>query len=622
MDRTLRTWTLLCACLALLGAPAGCGSTSGGDGGGTTTPPAEASLAALAVSTGALVPTFDPGTLVYGVGPGFLDGEVTITATAADGGTLEVNGVPTPSGTPSVPIPLPFGVTPVTVVVTSSDGAVTETYTVVLDRQGLSAQEAYVKASNTDGSDYFGYAVAISGDTLVVGAPIESSSATGVNPGPAAEADDGAQQSGAVYVFVRSGTTWTQQAYLKASNADVLDTFGAAVAIDLDTVVVGAMGEDSLATGVNPGPAAEADDGAEEAGAVYVFVRSGTTWTQQAYVKASNTDSMDRFGSSVAIQGDTMVVGAVFEDSAATGANPGAAAEDDDGAENAGAAYVFVRSGGVWAQQAYLKASNTGAGDGFGASVALSGDTLVAGAHGEDGNGTGPNPGPAAEADDSSDGAGAAYVFVRSGTTWAQQAYLKASNTGAGDFFGVAVAASGDTIVVGAPGERSGFSGVEPGPAAEADDSLPSSGAAYVFVRSGTTWSQDAYVKASNPGTSNQFGYAVALEGELIVVGSPYEPSGATGVNPGPAAEADTSAGVAGAVYVYAREAGAWTKHAYVKASNTDSEDRFGFSVRTSGGTIAAGAFGESSAATGVNPGPAAEADDSATAAGAVYVVR
>src|SRR5207244_2147045 len=153
-----------------------------------------------------------------------------------------------------------------------------------------------------------------------------------------------------------------QQAYLKASNAEANDFFGASVAISGDTIVVGATSEDSNATGVN----GDGGNNSEvNSGAAYVFVRSGATWTQQAYLKASNTGGSDFFGGSVAISGDTIVVGATSEDSNATGVNGDGS---NDSELNSGAAYVFVRSGATWTQQAYLKASNTGGSDFFGGS--------------------------------------------------------------------------------------------------------------------------------------------------------------------------------------------------------------------------------------------------------------
>src|SRR2546425_1058073 len=145
----------------------------------------------------------------------------------------------------------------------------------------------------------------ISGDTIVVGAPYEDSSASGVN-GDQGNYNFGGE-FGAAYVFVRNGTTWSQQAYLKASNPDVNDSFGYSVAICSNTVVVGAKEEWSNAIGVNGD---EANNSAQYAGAAYVFIRNGTTWSQQAYLKASNTGVSDRFGHSVAVSGDTVVVGA------------------------------------------------------------------------------------------------------------------------------------------------------------------------------------------------------------------------------------------------------------------------------------------------------------------------
>src|SRR5262249_11891529 len=162
------------------------------------------------------------------------------------------------------------------------------------------SQQAYVKASNISG--YFGTAVAISGDTVVVGAPREASNATGVNGD---QDDTSAPDSGGAYVFVRNGSTWAQQAYLKASNTEAADKFGGAVAISGDTIVVGAIAESSDATGVNGD---QSNNDAQFSGAAYVFFRNGTTWSQQAYLKASNTQTSDQFANSVAVSGDTIVV--------------------------------------------------------------------------------------------------------------------------------------------------------------------------------------------------------------------------------------------------------------------------------------------------------------------------
>jgi uncharacterized repeat protein (TIGR02543 family) len=436
--------------------------------------------------------------------------------------------------------------------------------------EGAWSQQAYLKASNTGAGDNFGCDVAISGDTIVIGAWYENSSATGVNGN---QADNSASASGAAYVFVRTGTTWSQQAYLKASKTGAVDQFGLAVAVSGDTVVVGARGEDSNATGVNGN---QADNSASSSGAAYVFVRSGTTWTQQAYLKASNTEAGDLFGHSVAVSNDTVVVGA-YEDSSAIGVNGD---QSDNSAANAGAAYVFVRSGTTWTQQAYLKASNTGAFDVFGVTVAASGNTLVIGTLGESSSATGVN---GDQMNDLALNSGAAYVFVRSGANWSQQAYLKASNTEAGDYFGVSVAVAGDTVLVGAYGEDSNAAGVN---GIQSNNEAQVSGAAYLFVRSGTTWSQQAYLKPSNTGASDLFGNSVAVSGDTVVVGAPGESSNAMGANGN---QSDNSVGNSGAAYVF------------------DVPAKFTLSVSAvHGSTIGAGDYDVGSTATlavTVNPG-------------------
>jgi hypothetical protein len=368
----------------------------------------------------------------------------------------------------------------------------------------LPTQQAYLKASNTGGSDLFGSSVAISGDTMVVGAYKEASNATGVD---GSQSDNSAAQSGAAYVFVRSGSTWTQQAYLKASNAGAGDQFGFSVAISGDTIVVGAWGQGG---------------GILAFGAAYVFNRKTSAWRQEFCLKASDPGPSDKFGNSVAISGDTIVVGA-----------PGEDRHDPQSTiiqvSESGAAYVFVRSGTTWSQKACLKTSDPRVRDNFGHSVAISGDTMVVSVN-------------------NAFQAGAAYVFVRttpiiSWSTWAQMAYLKASNAEAGDLFGSSVAISGDTMVVGAYREASDATGVN---GSQSDNSAAQSGAAYVFVRSGTTWTQQAYLKASNTGAGDQFGYSVAISGSTVVVGAWGEFSaGVIGD------QADNSAGNSGAGYVF-----------------------------------------------------------------------
>lgn len=458
--------------------------------------------------------------------------------------------------------------------------------------------DGYLKASNTDPLDGFANAVAASGDTLVVGAPWENSSAAGVDGD---QLDNSVSDAGAVYVFVRSSSGWSQQAYLKASNPGSTDEFGYAVAIDGDTLVVGAFSERSNATGVNGN---QADNSLALAGAAYVFVRDGATWTQQAYLKASNTDQGDQFGQTVAISGDTIVVGAYGEDSSATGVDGNQA---NNSASTAGAAYVFVRSGTTWTQQAYLKASNTAAGDRFGTSVGVSGDTIVVGAYGEDSSATGVDGN---QADNSDSQAGAAYVFVRNGETWTQQAYLKASNTSSSDLYGWDAAVSGDTIIVSTPGEDGAGTGVN---GSQTTTGANNSGAAWIYVRNGTSWSQQAHFKSSNSEAGDMFGYRCVIRGDRILVTASEEDSDAVGVG---GDEASNLAEESGAAYLFTRTGATWAQSAYLKASNTNVGDvLFGGALAEE--FVVLGALAEDSNATGIDGD---QLDNTAQSAGAAYV--
>lgn len=395
------------------------------------------------------------------------------------------------------------------------------------------------------------------------------------------------------------------QAYLKASNTGTLtsgDRFGYSVSVSGDTVVVGAYEEDSNATGVNGN---QASNSATNAGAVYVFVKVGGVWSQQAYLKASNTGLGDQFGYSVAISGDTVVVGAFAEDSNATGVNGD---QTNNSAMTSGAAYVFARVGGVWSQQAYLKASNTEQEDRYGYSVSVSGDIVVVGAPEEDSGTMGVNGNGA---NNTAFESGAAYVYVRNAGVWSQQAYLKPLDTWSTDWFGCAVGASGDSVVVGARFENSNAMGVN-GNAFDA--SQLDSGAAYVFVNVAGVWSQQAYLKASNTWGNDQFGTAVAIGGDTVVVGAWGEDSNATGVNGN---QANNDAGASGAAYVYSRSGGVWSQQAYLKASNTQGGDHFAISVAIGGDVVVVGAQNEDGGATGVNGN---DADESVNNGGAAYV--
>ena len=309
----------------------------------------------------------------------------------------------------------------------------------VFVRNGTSwDQQAKLVASDGFAGDSFGSSVAVSGNTVVVAAHGN---------------DDNGDFSGSAYVFVRSGTTWSQQAKLLAADGTPLDALGAsALALSGDTVVAGAHGHPN----------------GDNFGAAYVFVRSGTSWAQQAKLLPTDGEAGDFFGVSVDVSGDTAVVGAFVD------------------GDHSGSAYVFVRSGTVWSQQAKLLGSGTTSH--FGLSVAVSGDTAVVGGGDDDGVG----------------GSGAAWVFVRDGTSWSQQAKMLPSDGALGDQFGGRLAVSGDTAVVGA---------------SQDDDQGKNSGSAYVFRRSGTNWCQQTKLLASDGAQDDWFGaWSVAVSGSTAVV--------------------------------------------------------------------------------------------------------
>ena len=406
-------------------------------------------------------------------------------------------------------------------------------------------QQAYIKASNADDFDFFGQAISLSadGNTLAVGANGEASNAIGID---GIQTDNSASDAGAVYVFTRSGTTWSQQAYIKASNTNADDNFGRAVNLsdDGNTLAVGASGEASNDNGID---ATQTDNSLADAGAVYVFTRSGSAWSQQAYIKASNTDAADYFGAAVSLStdGNTLVVGTPGEDSSSTGIG---GSEVSNNASGAGAVYVFARNGSSWSQRAYIKASNTDAGDNFGNDVSLSadGNTLAVAARYENSNATGINRN---QIDNSASNAGAVYIFTHSGSSWSQQAYIKASNTEAFDYFGEAVSlsADGNRLAVGAYGEASNATGIGGN---QTDNDASDSGAVYVFIRSGTNWSQQAYIKASNTDAADYFGLAVSFSGDgnTLAAAARDEASNALGIG---GDQTDNSATAAGAVYLY-----------------------------------------------------------------------
>lgn len=352
-------------------------------------------------------------------------------------------------------------------------------------------------ANDIRAEDLFGGAVAIEGDTVVVGAWGD-----GYLPNPTLP--------GAVYVYTGYGTG-TPVKLTPSGGGSAGDQFGRAVAIEGNRLVVGANLTDIF--GGNTG-------------AVYVFERdSRGRWSQKARLTAWDARDGDRFGSSVALEGDTLIVGAWGVDDRTT----------KPYTPDVGAAYVYVRnSKGKWVLQAQLKASDRTAEDKFGWDVAMSGNTVVVGAYG------GRVP-----PDIDPDTPGAAYVFVRSGTSWSQQQKLTADPSFVGDNFGSSVAIDGDTLAVGECTFYSTHLGWE-----------NEDGAAYVFTRSGGTWSQQQKLTASDGMVGDNFG-AVALHGDTLAVGAWYDDG-------------------AGAVYLFTRSGGLWTEQAKLVASDRQVGASFG----------------------------------------------
>jgi hypothetical protein len=311
-------------------------------------------------------------------------------------------------------------------------------------------QTQKVRASDPASSQQFGYSVAIDGDVAVVGAPID---------------DTVAFQSGAAYVFRRVGGTWIEEQKLKANDATVGAAIGTAVGVLGDTVFIGAEYDDQR--GWN-------------AGAAYVFERTGGTWIQTQKVFSSDPDDGDAFGSSLSVSGVRALIGAPTDDAAAP-------------SSNRGAAYIFEKSAGVWIQQQKLTASDAGDNDYMGSSVSLDDTTALVSAHA--------HSGPPIHA-------GAAYVFEHQQGAWVQTQELTAGDASLGDAFGVSVALSGDTVVIGA--HTDGDQGI-------------GSGSAYSFQRVGSVWLQTGKLLPLDGSTNTLFGLRSALSGQTAVFSSPAD---------------------------------------------------------------------------------------------------
>lgn len=362
---------------------------------------------------------------------------------------------------------------------------------------------------NEVGNAFFGWSSDVDGDTAVVGAYREPT--------------DGFSRAGAAYVFRNDGAgNWTREARLTAidefGNFDGgnNDRFGQRVAIDGDTLVVGAYFDDDAGT---------------NAGSAYVFVRTGTTWSFQQKLLASDGTDNDRFSVGMAISGDTLFIG-----------SPNDAYDiDGDMVEEgfAGSVYHFTRSAGIWTEQGKLNPGDAEAGQNFGARLSLSGDSLLISASGDD---------------EVAVDAGAGYVFTKQGSNWVEEAKLTTAESDPGDRTGFG-ALSGDTAILGAPnGITTSTTGNK----------------AYVFVRDNGVWTQQATLTGSDPNPGNFFG-PNDIFGDIAVVG----------------ADADDENGVAsGVAYVFKRTGTVWAETAKFFATDTKAYDWFGGGISMSGDTI------------------------------------
>ena len=330
-------------------------------------------------------------------------------------------------------------------------------YVFVRGTGGEWTPQARLTASDPMDGDRFGVAVDVSGDTVVVGARQD---------------DDRGLNSGSAYVFTRDpGDVWSEQAKLTAPDGAAVDAFGAALALDGDTVIVGSRLDDDLGSG---------------SGSATVFTRDGGgSWTFQAKLTASDGGPDDRFGFAVALDGDTAVVGAYL---------------DGPGQTERGAAYAFVRDGGgSWSEQARLSTTDATSVALLGGAVSVDGDTAVVGASANDASGL---------------DSGRAYVFTRDGIgVWSQQSALVGPRAAAEDRFGAAVAVDGDTVVVAARGR---------------DDAAENAGSVYVFTRAAGEWTVRRRFSTSTPVAGDRFGYSIAVNEGKAVVGTLRTPPDAS----------------------------------------------------------------------------------------------
>jgi hypothetical protein len=434
----------------------------------------------------------------------------------------------------------------------------------------LWAQEAFIKPANgfDSSADEFGQSVALSGNSLAVGVPKEDSNQKVITTTVPTSDNSMSTNSGAVYLYRRSGATWNLEAFIKASNMRLGNEFGHSVSLSGDLLAVGSPSDDALQTTITTeGPQGPENSGLSNSGAASIFRRSlsgAPWWTQEAYIKASNAYSGDAFGQQISLFGDTLAVADPKEDSNQTTITNGALASADKSSKDSGAVFLYRRTSAVapyWMAEAYVKAFNTSqstetVGDSFGSSLAVHGNTLAVGAAQEDNSQSTITNGTPTTSDNTLADSGAVYVYRRNGTAWSQEAYIKAANANAGDAFGSSVALSGNTLAVGAPAEDASQNTVTLGGTAGENNSSSNSGAVYIFKRDAAVWSLEAYLKAANTNSTSEalgdaYGRSVALSGDLLVIGTPEEDANVSAITNGSGASSDNSAANSGAVYLH-----------------------------------------------------------------------
>jgi len=391
-----------------------------------------------------------------------------------------------------------------------------------------------IVASDRGSEDYFSKDVAISGNYAIVGAYREDHDVSGGNV---------MHDAGAAYIFQFDGTGWVEMQKLVASDREVEDFFGYCVDICGDYAIVGAHQHDA--------------GGIYYAGAAYVFYFDGASWIEQDKLVAIDREPGDHFGYSVALTEDRAVIGAIYEDDNEFGA---------DSIAQAGSAYIFSRSGSSWSQLEKIYASDRGEDDRFGHKVAISGSYIVVSTPFEDHD------------EDSLNyevQAGAAYVFYHEVYGWEEQQKLVASDRDAGDYFGFSVDIDGDVVVVGAYMEDHGAGG---------SDYKEKAGSAYIYARSGSTWTEQQKIIGSERWVSDFFGRDVSIDGDYIVVGADGEDHDTL---------AENYIANAGAAYIFKYIGGNWMEQEKIVAFDRGADDAFGNEVAISGDVLLIGALGE-----------------------------